>query len=424
MSSNRLPNFLDSLQSPILDFYYFIGLALLVWGTMTASKCTLPCLSSLFVLLAALAGAQSSPFEKAFRDGTAAMRAGDLEAAAHDFSKAVELSPNFAEAHFNLGLVFLQEKRFEDAASSLGRSIALKPRLRGANLFLGIARYRRNEYDLSIAALTRETQIDPTNPHAFMWLGVAQLANGDATSATTSLDRAYKLKPDDVDILYHRGRAHMLVSKASYEQLYKVSPDSWRVHQVLAQSFAEADRLDDAIAEAQLAIKLKPDEPGLHEGLGNLYWQLNKLADAETEFQKELEADPESTDSMYKLGVISIERSKPEVAAKLLGDVLKRTPHSADAEYQLGRAEAQMGSLDDAVHQFELAVSDSQNVATETLRQSYYQLAQLYRRQQKPQESRAALDSFMRLKREADAQQAQNLQGKLRRSAELQQPAR
>jgi outer membrane protein assembly factor BamD (BamD/ComL family) len=83
-----------------------------------------------------------------------------------------------------------------------------------------------------------------------------------------------------------------------------------------------------------------------------------------------------------------------------------------------------MGSLDDAVHQFEAAVSDSQNVDTETLRQSYYQLAQLYRRQQKPQESRAALDSFLRLKQEADAQQAQNLQGKLRRSAELQQPAR
>jgi len=321
-------------------------------------------------------------------------------------------------------LVFLQEKRFEDAASSLSRSIALKPRLRGANLFLGIARYRRNEYDQAMAALTRETQIDPTNPHAFMWLGVAQLAKGDATSATTSLDRANKLKPDDVDILYHRGRAHMLVSKASYEQLYKVSPDSWRVHQVLAQSFAEADRLDDAIAEAQLAIKLKSDEPGLHEELGNLYWQLNKLADAEAEFQKELEADPESTDSLYKLGVISIERSKPEIAAKLLADVLKRTPHSADAEYQLGRAEAQMGSLDDAVHQFELAVSDSQNAATETLRQSYYQLAQLYRRLQKPQESRAALDSFMRLKQQADAQQAQNLQGKLRRSAELQQPAR
>ena len=352
------------------------------------------------------------------------MRAGHLEEAAQDFAKAVSLSPSFAEAHFNLGLVFLQQKHYENAIASLNRSLALKPKLRGANLFCGIAHYRRNEYDEAIAAIKRETQIDPANPQAFMWLGVAQLAKGDAKAASTSLDRAFELKPDDVDILYHRGRAHMLVSKTSYEELYKLSPDSWRVHQILSQSFAEAERLDDAIAEAQLAIKLKSDEPGLHEELGNLFWRQNKLAEAETEFHSELETDPESTDSMYKLAVISIERSNPEIAAKLLHEVLKRSAHSADAEYQLGRAEAQVGDLNDAVHDFEAAVADSKNSDTETLRQSYYQLAQLYRRQQRPQESRVALDAFLRLKQQADAQQTQNLQEKLRRSAELQQPAR
>ena len=58
------------------------------------------------------------------------------------------------------------------------------------------------------------------------------------------------------------------------------------------------------------------------------------------------------------------------------------------------------------------------------MRQSYYQLAQLYRRQQKPEESRAALDAFLKLKEKADAQQAQNLQDKLRRSVQLQETTR
>jgi hypothetical protein len=52
------------------------------------------------------------------------------------------------------------------------------------------------------------------------------------------------------------------------------------------------------------------------------------------------------------------------------------------------------------------------------VRQSYYQLAQLYRREQKPEESKAALDSFLRLKRQEDASQAQRLQDKLNRSEE------
>ena len=55
-------------------------------------------------------------------------------------------------------------------------------------------------------------------------------------------------------------------------------------------------------------------------------------------------------------------------------------------------------------------------VDTETLRQSYYQLSQLYRRVQKPEESRAALDSFMKLKQQADAEQSQRLQDMMNRA--------
>jgi tetratricopeptide (TPR) repeat protein len=368
--------------------------------------------------------AQTSPFEASFQGGTEALRAGNLDAAAQDFTQAIKLNPAFAEAHFNLGLVRVEQGRFDEAISSLSRCLALKPKLRGANLFLGIAYYRKNDYGSAITALKRETANDPANAKAFMWLGVAELAKGDSVAATAVLDKAAQLKPNDVDILYHRGRAHMLVSNASYEDMYKADPNSWRVHQVLAQSFAEADRLDDAIAECKLAIQAKPDGPELHQQLGDLYWQKNQLPDAEAEFQNELKADPSNSEAMYKLAVISIERSKTEVAQALLKEVLLRTPHSPDAEYQLGRAQAQMGEVDPAVENFKAAVADSKGLDTETLRQSYYQLAQLYRRQQKPQESKAALDAFMQLKQKTDAQQAQNLQDKMRRSAQLQETAR
>jgi tetratricopeptide (TPR) repeat protein len=385
------------------------------------SKCGL-CL--LVAMLCSIGSeAQSSPFEKAFHDGAEAMRAGNLNAAADDFLQAVKLDPSFAEAYLNLGLVRVQQARYEDAVVTLRRGVAIKPKLRGANLFLGIALYRQDQFEQAIAALKRAAQMEPSNAQVFMWLGIAELGKGDALAASYSLDKAAQLKPGDVDILYHRGRAHMMVSKDSYEQMYKLAPDSWRVHQVLSQSFAEADRLDDAIAEAQLAIKLKPEEAGLHQELGDLYWRQNQLANAETQFQNELKIEPESADAMYKLAAISIERSKADVAAGLLTKVLKQKPHSADAEYQLGRAQAQMGNVDDAVNNFKAAVVDSGTTDTETLRQSYYQLAQLYRRQQKPEESRRALASFMRLKQQADAEQAQNLQNKMRRSAQLQETA-
>jgi len=397
-----------------------------MWGRLQYERACFRAwlLAILVVALGPSLASQTGEIEKTFHEGNLAMRNGQLDVAAADFQSVTSAMPRFAEAHFNLGLVRLQQGRLNDAISSLKHSLSLKPSLRGANLFLGIAEYRNNDYKDAIAAIKHETATDPKNAKAWMWLGVAQLGAGDADGASTSLDKAALLAPDDVDILYHRGRAHILVSKESYEKMYKADPNSSRVHQVLAQSFVEQDRLEEAAHECQEALQLKSDEPGLHEELGDIYLEQNHLAEAESEFQSELKVDPQSQTSMYKLAVVSLERSKPEVASSLLQDLLRREPRSADAHYQLGRAQSQLGNIDDAVNQFLLAVKQSKESGTQdsdTLRQSYYQLAQLYRRQQKPEESKAALENFMRLKQQADAQQAQRLQDKLKRSAQIQE---
>jgi tetratricopeptide (TPR) repeat protein len=356
--------------------------------------------------------------KKTFNQGTEAMRNGGLEDAADDFSKAITLEPSFALAYFDLGLVRLLQRQPGKAIEALNKSISLQPRQRGAHMFLGIAYYRKNDYPKALTALKKEIQFDPANATAMMWLGVVQLAQGDALAASATLDKAAELKPNDVDILYHRGRAHMLVSKASYEQMFHTDPNSWRVHEVLAQSYLEADRYDDAIAEFRLAISERPEEPGLHEELGDAYWKHVQLAEAEEAFREELKLDPEESSAMYKLAVVSLEHSEPEVSKSLLAEVISLEPHFADAEYQLGRAEAQLGDMDAAIGDLTKAIADSGEKDTETLRQSYYQLAQVYRRAQRPDESRQALETFLRLKKKADEDRAQKLTEKLKVSEE------
>jgi tetratricopeptide (TPR) repeat protein len=387
--------------------------------------CAKPVVCCWFVLAGALLlFAQNTEFEKSFQQGTQATRKGQWEEAAMDFTKAAALDPASAPAYLNLGLSRLQQGRVEDALGALNRALVLAPKLRGANLFVGIARYRNNDYPGAAAALKREVHLDPRNAQALMWLGVVQLAAGDAEAASASLDEAAKLSPGDVDILYHRGRAHMLVSKESYEQMYKADPESWRVHQALAQSFVEADRLEDAAKECELALQLRPNEPGLHEELGDIYWKGNQLEKAESSFENELKIDGESLSAMYKLAVVSLERSKPEATVSLLNQLLHRSPKYPGAQYQLGRAEAQLGQVDTAIGSFQAVVADEKQTDTETRRQSYYQLAQLYRRAQRPEDSRVALESFMRLKQESDAAQAQKLENKLKRAPEAQQATR
>lgn len=362
-----------------------------------------------WALLAALvalpATAQLTPSSaEKFREGTSDLQRGDLEPAASAFESVIHDAPRFAEAYFNLGLVREQQGNFDEAVKSLHQALTLKPGLRGANLFLGIAEYRLNQYELAIAALRAETKVNSTDAQAWMWLGVALLAADKPEEAVVALDKAARLAPDDVDILYHRGHAHMLVSKVSYEHMLRANPDSWRVHQVLAQAAAEADRDTDAIAEYQAAIKGAPGQPGLHEELGTEYWKSGKLDEAEKEYSQELEIDPHSILATYKLGSLRVERGSPKEGRPLIEAALKENQNLPNAYYYLGRSELQLGNDQAAVADFNRAVAAT-NTDPEIAQQAYYQLSQLYRRLHKPDEAQAALANFLKLKQEATEHQ-------------------
>jgi tetratricopeptide (TPR) repeat protein len=337
-------------------------------------------------------GAASAQFEQA----TAAMRQGDFDAAATAFAAVVQQTPGFAEAHFNLGLVNEERGHYEEAITSFQKALALKPHLHGANLFLGVTEFRLNHLDKAHAAVARETASYPKDAAAWMWLGVVCLAQDKAEEAAAALDKAARLKPDDQDILYHRGRAHLLVSKNSYSEMFKLDSHSWLVHRVLAQANSEAERHTEAIAEYEAAVKLAPTQPGLHEELGSEYRAVNKIAEAEAAFQKELEIDPHNVLAKYKLGAIEVEKGDGAKGKELIEAAQREKPGLVHMDYNLGRAEMLLGNDAAAVSHFERTVKTDTD--PEVVEQAWYQLGTAYRRLRRLEEARNAMATYQQLK--------------------------
>jgi tetratricopeptide (TPR) repeat protein len=366
----------------------------------------LPCI----VLLSGsiLVQAQSDALSTQFTQATQAMQEGKLDAAAGGFAAIVKQSPNFAEAHFNLGLVNEEQGKYGDAIGSFQKALALKPHLHGANLFLGITEFRLNHLEKAHTAVARETAGYPKDASAWMWLGVVCLAQDKPEDAVEALDKAYKLKPDDEDVLYHRGRAHLLVSKNSYAHMFKVNPGSWRVHRVLAQANAEADRHVEAITEYEMAIKLAPTQPGLHEEIGSEYRNANKIPEAEQAFRRELEIDPNNVLAKYKLGAIALEQGDGAKGKELIEAALREKPGLIHADYNLGRAQMLLGEDAAAVeHLHRAATTDTD---PEVVEQSWYQLGTAYRRLHRMDEARNAMETFQRLKDEGAKRSQQSLE--------------
>ncbi len=313
-----------------------------------------------------------------FQRGTEALHANRPEEAAEDFQQVTREAPRFAEAYLNLGLVLAQLSRDEEAVSALEKAIQIKPSMRGAHLFLAISDYRLGRFEQAAASVRKETSASAGDAQAWMWQGIIDLALERLALAVEDLDRASKIDPKNVDILYHRGRAALALSRQSYETMFKLDPKSWHVNQVLAQADVESGNDVDAIEQFKLAIAAAPPQGGLYEALGSSYWRAGKYDEAQQAYETALKLDPSDTLTMYKLGCLRVDRSDAAGGKPLLERVLSADPSLAMTTYYLGRAEFQLGDDHAAIAYFQKTIEE--HLDDDTTKQAYFQLSRIYRR--------------------------------------------
>lgn len=340
--------------------------------------------------------ATNEAVRQAMQQGSAAMTSGKFDQAVAAYANVTRLQPSFAEAYFNLGLAQEQAGQLDEGRTALEKALQLKPALRGAHLFLGTIAYKQNHLKEAEEDFLRETRLDPHSAKAFMWLGVCRLAQDDPHGAILPLDKAFALDPSDVDILYHRGRAYLLVANASYDAMFKLDHDSLRVHQVLAEAYAQAYRNQEAINEFELTVKMAPRQPGLHEELGDQDWIIGKLDEAAEAYRGELQVDPHSVSAMYKLGSLLVMNRNPTEGVQLLREALRADPSLSDAHYYLGSGLMGIDQDQDAIHEFELAIAA--DPTNNRAMSSYYKLAQVYRKLHDTQDTQVAMQNFLRMR--------------------------
>jgi tetratricopeptide (TPR) repeat protein len=363
--------------------------------------------------------AQDGDAQARFEQGNDALRKGNATDAVRDFQEFLRLQPDSAEGYFNLGLALQSAGQLNDSLIALRKAASLEPGLHGVRLFTGIVNYKLNHLSAAHDELVSETRLEPRNAAGWMWLGVVELAQEHAEAAAAALDKAVALDPTNLDILYHRGRAHLLISKESYSAMFKLSPDSSRVYEVLGQSDAEAYRPDDAIADFQLAIRAAPHQPGLNEELGDACWTAGKFQQADDAYAQEIKNDATNAVALYKLGSLRVTRSDAAAGVPLLERALALDPTISDANYYLGKGEAALGKNEVAIEHFRLATNPQ---GTEQLRiMSWYQLATLYRNLHRTQEAGEALAAFVKMKAARDQRQENKFQEQARRRDQLPQ---
>jgi Tfp pilus assembly protein PilF len=80
----------------------------------------------------------ASTMEAHFAAAQQAQKNGDYVTAEREYRAVLEIRPDFAEVHMNLGLVYQLQDQISVAMTEFQRALHLKPTLAGANFFLGV----------------------------------------------------------------------------------------------------------------------------------------------------------------------------------------------------------------------------------------------------------------------------------------------
>ena len=138
-----------------------------------------------------------------FENGLSLTQADKLEEAADAFQKAVELKPDFAEAHINLGLLLYRQGKDDEAEKPLLKALELKPeepktKEALANIYFDKAKelLQLDRIDEALEKLKRSSELVLDNPFTCYLLGYAYTQKGMKEEAIRSFEAFLRLAPD------------------------------------------------------------------------------------------------------------------------------------------------------------------------------------------------------------------------------------
>lgn len=262
---------------------------------------------------------------------------------------------------------------------------------------LGVAWYHADDHQRAIEILTGVREQLPTESlerrEAVQVLGLSYYLTGKFADAVPLLEETRRWS-DNLELGYVLGQAYIQVrqpdaARTALARLFRVGPESAAAHLVAAQLMIRLEMQAMAETELKRAIEKDPRAPRAHYLLGQLALFRGQLDDAVALSERELAINPSDSMALYQLGdahiraarwdeaVTALQKSlwlnpyysgpyillgraymkkgQPATAEGMLRRGIQYDPNNRTAHYLLGQLLQQMGRVEEAKREFEIA---------------------------------------------------------------------
>lgn len=321
---------------------------------------------------------------------------GDIKAAQKSYIQAIQRNPQYTKARYNLGLLYLDEKRWADARAQfqliqeqepgnaivhfqLGRSAygekdystALKEyktaldlkdgKYDKALLNIGLVYKAQKKIDQAVAAYRKLLEYDSQYPEAWYNLGLVYLQNQQYSEAEQALVSAAKFNKKYYQAWFNLGVIYTKTNQddkaiQAYRKALDIKPSYQKAQLNLAVRYAKKDQYDNAIDLYKAVLENNSSYASAWLNLGIAYVKTNNYGDAKTALLKTLELEPDSVRARRFLAESQIATGDYNAAVELLQNALDRKPESTRLRMLLSKAYRAAGKTHEARTELEKAL--------------------------------------------------------------------
>jgi len=193
---------------------------------------------------------------------------GELDQAVAEFEKAVELDPNDAEAHRNLGTAYGEQGKWEESLAAYEKAVAINPDYGEAYGDMVAAYFNLGKLTEATAAGEKGIELAPDYAMGYNNLGSVYGAQGQIDTAIALFEKGIQADPDCANCYYNLGFAYEQVEQldqaiAAYQKAVGADPNYLDAYENMGTVYARQNRLEEAIAQFETFLLLAPaDDPG------------------------------------------------------------------------------------------------------------------------------------------------------------------
>ena len=229
--------------------------------------------------------------------GNALFEEGKSPEAIAQCQKALEIVPDYPEAHNTLGNIYGKQGKYAEA----------------------IASYR-------LAAEADRTYADPRNG-----MGDILVKQGKYAEAEAQCREALQFAPMHLPAMFCLATALHRQGKLDeaadyYRRILELKPDLYTPRRSLGNILVAQGKPDQAIPQFVLALKIRPQDADTHVVLGVALQEKNRLDEASTQFQEAVKLQPTNAIANYQLALIHQSRKATSAAIECYHNALKAQP--------------------------------------------------------------------------------------------------